>query len=313
MVSPILHVPTFHNGRSATSKVEVSPVALLELIEAIYYDNTLSNTKIVGTLLGSRSDDGSIVHVKGSYIVPLKEENDELSFQDVYNHSTFQLYKKSNPDLTIVGWFSTNPKIDTYTGLVHDIYSKTNPNSIFLTLEYKTTEGEIVSPIIKTFTTSSVGLPITSNLVQTLGLDKSGAYAFIPVPNDVVPTRSEMSSLELIAKGAKNGGSPVSPGAELEQIQASVAKSIEMVKTLKAYVGRVQNGEIPGDSKVAEILLSTLRYKLGEDQLQRVSQIIENRQNESVVLEYLTSCLKQQLELSSKLTNFVLPEEALNL
>lgn len=313
MVSPVLHVPTFHNGRSVTSKVEVSPAALLELIEAIYYDNTSANTKIVGTLLGSRSDDGSIVYVKGSYIVPLKEENGELSFQDVYNHSTYQLYKKSNPDLTIVGWFSTDPKIDTYTGLVHDIYSKTNPSSILLTLEYKSAEGEIISPIIKTFTSSSVGLPSTSNLVQTLGLDKSGAYVFAPVPNDVVSSRSELTSLEVIAKATKNADSAISCGSELSQIQQSIGDAINMVKTLKEYVSRVQNGELSGDAKVAEILSSTLKYKLGEGQLQRLGQIIENRLDESVVLEYLASCLKQQLELSAKLTNFVLPEEALNL
>lgn len=311
MAAPPLHVPTFHNGRSATARVEVSPAALLELVESLYCEMPGSTTKIVGTLLGSKSDDGSVVHVKGSYVVPLKEENGEFSFQDVYNNSTFLLHRKADPNVAIVGWFSTESTFDSYTGLVHDIYARTAPNPIFLTLDCKTNEG-VGAPTVRTYTAAPVGLPASSNLVQTLGLDKSGAHVFVPVPNDVIVSRGEQASLGLVASGARTGV-PAKPQPELAQVQASIKKSIEMVHTLRDYTARVQKGELTPNPKVAELLQATLKYKLGKDQLARFGQLVENRLDESVVLEYLASCLKQQLELSSKLTNLLLPEEALAL
>ncbi|GMM30355.1 hypothetical protein DAMA08_031000 [Martiniozyma asiatica (nom. inval.)] len=324
MSSPVLYVPkpsigaTVSGNKPALAQVFINSSALLELIDTIYYDNSAddeSNNRVIGTLLGSRSDDGSEVTVKACYTVPLKEENGDLIFQDAYHLATLQLYKKSNPDLLVVGWFSNNKIIDTYTGLVHDIYSKGSNSSVFLTIEHLDSEGKIITPKITTYTTSTIGLPATSNLVQNLGIDKSGSYVFTPIPNKVFATKSELVALKFIsaATDSENNTLEITGNDQFSQLQATIQKTTNMIKIIQEYVSRVKSGEIKGDESIALQLISQLKFNVTQSEIEKIKANYEERKNEAEVVEYLASCLKQQLDLSSKLTNFVLPEEAANM
>ncbi|KAG0676713.1 hypothetical protein C6P40_001112 [Pichia californica] len=321
MASTALHIsnPNYTNTRIISPlKVSIDASALLDVIEATYHDNSDSKdatrTRLIGTLLGTRSEDGN-VSIKTAYIVPYTEKDGDIIFEESYHFSTYQLYKRSNVDLQVVGWFSTQDNLDLSTGLLHEFYSKSSPNysQILLTLTHKDSNGEVVSPIINTYVSGPVGLPASSQLAHSLGLDKSGAYAFVSVENEIVYSKNALTSIQFISKAANNENqtTTISSNDELKQLEDSLNKISSMVQILSDYTAKVTSGEIKGNEKIGQLLLSALKFQLSENEINEIKLQIENHTNDTLLVEYLSSCIQQQLDLSSKLTNFMLPEDAL--
>lgn len=311
--------PNYTNPRIiAPLKVLIDASALLEVIEATYHDNSdnkdSSRTRLIGTLLGTRSEDGNVT-IKTAYIVPYTEKDDDIIFEESYHFSTYQLYKRSNMDLQVVGWFSTQDNLDLSTGLLHEFYSKNSPNhsQVLLTLTHKNSNGEIISPIINTYVSGPVGLPSSSQLAHSLGLDKSGAYAFVSVENEIIYSKDELTSIQFINKAANNENqtTTISSNDELKQLETSLTKISEMIKILSDYTTKVNNGELKGNEKIGQLLLSALKFQLSPNEITQIKSQIESHSNDTLLIEYLSSCIQQQLDLSSKLSNFVLPEDAL--
>lgn len=320
-VSPALHVvkPNYSEARIVSPiKVSIDATALLDVIEALYHDNSESGdeeyTRLIGALLGTRSEDGNI-NVKTAYIIPHTEKDENFIFEDSHHFQTYQLYKRSNMDLQVVGWFQTNETFDISTGLLHEFFQNNSPktNQILLTINHKDTEGNIVSPIINTYISSPIGLPQATSITQKLGLDKSGAYAFVSVENQIIYSKRELTSLKLINKTfeAENQTALVSNFDELKQLESTLSKISQMIQMLTDYTNKVINGELNGNDKIGQLLLSALKFQISEDEISYLKTKIEKHSNDILLIEYLSSCIKQQLELSSKLTNFMLPEDAL--
>jgi translation initiation factor 3 subunit F len=320
MASPSLHLtkPNYSTPRIISPlKVSIDASALLEVVETIYYDNSAAEdsktTRLIGTLLGTRSDDGNVI-IKNAYIVPHKEEDGELIFEESHHFSTYQLYKRSNLDLQVVGWFSTSDKLDLNAGLLHEFYSKNSASpQILLTLQHKNANGEVISPVIKTYVSGPVGLPSTSSVAHRIGLDKAGAFAFLDIENEITYSQNELTSLKFINKAANNESllTSVSSTDELSQLDSSLSKIDSMISTLQEYASKAASGEIKGDEKVGQLLLSALKFQLSDVEITTLKAQLDEHSNDTLLVEYLTSCIQQQLELSSKLTNFVLPEDAL--
>lgn len=320
MASPSLQLtkPNYITPRVISPlKVSIDASALLEVVETIYYDNSADKdaktTRLIGTLLGTRSNDGNVI-IKHAYIVPHNEKDGELIFEESHHFSTYQLYRRSNLDLQVVGWFSTKDELDLNTGLLHEFYSKSSAHpQILLTLQHKNEKGEVVSPVIKTYVSGPIGLPASSSLANSIGVDKSGAFAFLKIDNEVTYSQNELTSLKFINNAARDESlvTSVSSSTEFSQLNNSLLKIESMISTLQEYASKAASGEIKGDEKVGQILLSALKFQLSNVDIEKLKAQLDEHSNDTLLVEYLTSCIQQQLELSVKFTNFVLPEDAL--
>ncbi|VEU22646.1 DEKNAAC103508 [Brettanomyces naardenensis] len=324
MSSPALHIVkpniVVPLGSSADTpiKVTIESSTLLQLIETIYENNdsTPTQTRTVGTLLGTRSDDGSNIEVKECYIVPHKEEDEELTIEEAFHISAFHLYKRANQELQVIGWFSTSPELDAYTGLFHEFYAKGSCapyQPVLLTLQYRDNDsGEIISPIVKTYISSPVGLPPNSGIVRKLNLEKIGSYAFVPIPNEVTYSKNELTTLKYLSEASKKEDRSFDLKGldELKQMSSTVNQISDLIKILQDYTERAAKGEIEGDNRIGQLLLSNLNYKLSEVDVDDFKKDFETHVNDTMLLQYLASCIKQQLDLSAKLTNFITPEDA---
>ncbi len=324
MTTPALHlvkpnmVAPLASSTDSPIEVTVQSSTLLQLIDTIYENNdeTETQSRTVGTLLGTRSEDGSTVEVKECYVVPHKEEDEQLTIEEAVHVSLYHLYKRSNPELQVVGWFSTNPSLDAYTGLFHEFYAKGSCapyQPVLLTLQYRDEEsGDIIAPIVKTFISSPVGLPGNSGVMRKLNLEKIGSYAFVPIPNKVVRSTGESTTLKFLSQASKKGDTSfnLSDFNELKQVSMTVSQISDLIKILQDYTNRVAKGEIKGDDKIGRLLLSNLNFNVSEVDVEAFKNEFETHVNDTLLLQYLASCIKQQLDLSNKLTNFINPEDA---
>ena len=78
------------------------PVALFSILDH-YLRRTDAQERVIGTLLGTRSDTGEI-EVRSSFAVLHSETAEQVAVDMEYHHAMYELHHKVNPKEVIVGW-----------------------------------------------------------------------------------------------------------------------------------------------------------------------------------------------------------------
>lgn len=86
--------------------------------------------RVFGTLLGSAvGDETHVTAILGlPYLVSSQGQGEQqmlkMDFEDLENDKTLSLLSRSHPEgLDVVGWYSTNPQLNSYTQLIHDRFA----------------------------------------------------------------------------------------------------------------------------------------------------------------------------------------------
>ena len=95
---------SFHRpNRRSPSSATVHPVALFSILDH-YLRRTDEQERVIGTLLGTRSDTGE-VEVRSAFAVLHSETADQVAVDMEYHRTMYDLHHKVNPKEVIVGWF----------------------------------------------------------------------------------------------------------------------------------------------------------------------------------------------------------------
>jgi translation initiation factor 3 subunit F len=126
-------------SRCIPSNVTIHPVALISILDH-YLRRTDEQPRVIGTLLGTRSD--SEVHVRSSFPVLHSETSERVAVDKEYLRTVYDLHLKVNPKEVIVGWYaffssvhiidfharknrySTGSNLNTYSALIQNFYSQ---------------------------------------------------------------------------------------------------------------------------------------------------------------------------------------------
>lgn len=313
IVRPVL-TNAFGSLSTAPINVTIQSPALFQLLEfALRSDG--DESRVIGTLLGTRSDDGSEIEIKDAFIVPHHEEGDEVTIEEYHHRSLYQLHKKANPKDAILGWFSSNPTVDSFTALVHDFYSRSADGTypypaIHLTLSKNTnTEGELSSiPTINTYIASPVGA--VGATAANLKLDKSSSYLFTPVSNKLAFDIAENSVLSLASNAVFNEEDSQSTelngsSVDLKLLVEHLNKIDLLIGSTLKYIEQIESKEIKGDEVFAKFLLTNLKTNLNTINLEQLEKQFTSHIQDTLMIEYLASSVKTQLELSAKLTTLI--------
>lgn len=136
---------------SPVSVVKISPVVPAGILDHyLRRSASPSQPRVIGTLLGHRTEDGKGIEVQNCFPVPHTEDKDQIAVDMEYHKTMFELHKKVNPRQMIVGWYATGPGISVYAALVQEFFSKATAPlpSVHLTLDTDLTGNEMG---IKTF------------------------------------------------------------------------------------------------------------------------------------------------------------------
>ena len=90
------------SARRTPTSVTVHPVALFSILDH-YLRRTDAQERVIGTLLGSRSDNGE-VEVRSAFAVLHSETADQVAVDMEYHRTMYDLHHKVNPKEVIVGW-----------------------------------------------------------------------------------------------------------------------------------------------------------------------------------------------------------------
>lgn len=84
------------------SSTTVHPVALFSILDH-YLRRNDSQERVIGTLLGTRSDSGE-VEIRSSFAVLHSETEEQVAVDMEYHRTMYELHHRVNPKEIIVGW-----------------------------------------------------------------------------------------------------------------------------------------------------------------------------------------------------------------
>ena len=88
--------------RRTPSLVTIHPVVLFSILDH-YLRRTDSQDRVIGTLLGTRSE-SDVIEVKSSFAVLHSETSEQVAVDMDYHKAMYELHHKVNPREVIVGW-----------------------------------------------------------------------------------------------------------------------------------------------------------------------------------------------------------------
>lgn len=298
---------TLHLARPATLSASggpsiSSPLNVVVQAQALFQilDHALRRAKgqqrVIGTLLGVRSEDGLEVEIKSAYGVPHDETEGEVVVGVDYNRSMYQLHRRANPKEVILGWYATSSELNILSGLIHDFYSQSEGTYPYPAIHLTVQATDALSSIdVRTYISSPVGVTDKST---------AGNCLFIPVPNEVRYSELEKSGLDMISKAKDEPSRMVELTSDMKNLENTINEVLEMLERVSAYVSSVINGQQPANVAIGKFLLKNLSLvpSLSKDAWEK---LFNSHLQDVLMVVYLANTVKTQLELSSRLTPLV--------
>ncbi|KAF7981685.1 hypothetical protein HWV62_32242 [Athelia sp. TMB] len=266
-------------GRAPTS-ITIHPVALFSILDH-YLRRKSDQPRVIGTLLGVRSESDSTVEVRSAFAVLHSETSEQVAVDMEYHRAMWDLHHKVNPKEVIVGWYSTGSNLNTYSALIQNFYSQeTAPHqAVHVALNTGVEEGEEAG--VKAYVSSPVGVfPKPENCV------------FVPVPCELRFHDAERSGVDLLTNPTQPH-----PMADLDILESSIQSVTAMLDRVLSYVRSVLAGEVKGNPAVGRYLMDTLGASTGELETGGFNASLQD----TLMISYLANLVRSQAEVSSRL------------
>ncbi|KAI3405434.1 hypothetical protein KGF56_001778 [Candida oxycetoniae] len=317
LVRPNVTAPAAGSA-NGPAKIKIHGPAYLTILEIV--SQQVLNKRIIGTLLGMRSDNGLEIEIRDAFMVPITETGDSIAIEDQAHKTLYQLYKKAHPKESVLGWFGSSSKIDETTSLIHDFYSKGIDRAfphlaIYLNVEFLNDEGKIVAPTVKTYIGAAVGKPIAKSSVQ-IGWNKTAStnnsYVFTPIPNELINgTTTEKIAFKTLQEATFEKANNTTPpqasqilngdlsylSKNLQEVGTRVDGLLEYINTNAQHSNSDENIDLL--RKLSNTLLTKPPILSNVDQL---SNAFANHNQDVIMIELMTKAVKDQIEMSAKLT-----------
>ncbi|KAF7332374.1 Eukaryotic translation initiation factor 3 subunit F [Mycena kentingensis (nom. inval.)] len=267
------------------STVTIHPAALFSILDH-YLRRSDDQPRVIGTLLGTRSQDGSVIHVRSSFAVLHSETDEQVAVDMEYHRTMYELHTRVTPKETIVGWYSTGSNLNTYSALIQNFYSQETAPQQAIHVALNTGAEVDEEAGVQAFVSSPVGVfPKPENCI------------FTPIPVRLQLDDAERSGLDLLSQTALSPNSTFpQPITSLANLDAALASVSEMLDRVLAYVRRVLAGEVPGDKALGRYLMDTLAVNAGAE-----DKAFNAALQDTLMISYLANLLRAQAEVSSRL------------
>ena len=225
------------------------PQAIFSILDHSLRRN-VDQDRVIGTLLGTRSEDGSEVEVRNSFAVGHTETQDQVEVDMEYQKSMLALHLKANPREILIGWYATSSELNTFSALIQNFYGGQGDGTwphpaIHLTVS--TEAGKDVE--VRTYVSAPVG--VTAERA-------ADSAAFVPVPCEIRYGEAEKSGLELVS-GIKNSEDRTAlVQTDIESLENAIIEVLEMLDRVSRYVEAVIDEEAPPSTALGQFLLNAL-------------------------------------------------------
>lgn len=274
---------------------KLHPVVVLSILDH-YKRRNQDQTRVVGTLLGERH--GNTVFIKNCFPVPHLEGDDQVAVDMDYHNNMLALHNRVSPNEVVVGWYSTGAEVSYVSSLIHDVYKS----------EADRTKGK--EPVHLTVDTglTNASLGVTAYLAKTLKVGtKSVISKFEPVSLDLHAYEAEKIAVDALINGAPDDGKLDAPATmlnDMENLDLSMNKLLDMLESVSNYTNRVKSGEIQGDPDLGRAISNALAAVPHIDPSTFEKMFTQNIQD-LLMIVYLSNLTRTQLALADKINGLL--------
>lgn len=262
--------------------VKIHPTVVFSIIDS-YERRNEKMTRVVGTLLGTNIQGN--IEVTDCFVVPHRD-GDEVALDVEFARNSMLAYKKINPAVVIVGWFSTGYDIPTGSCLIHEYYARETSSPIHLTIDTTLRNNK---PEIKAYFSTEIGIP-----------DRKQGTIFVPIPIDTISYDSERLAIDLLQEGKFTTKRTIKPGMDLVNLKLALDDIYKMLNSILDYVDKVLAGKSPMDSNIGRNLIKIIDSIPLLDP-QTFDTLMTNQMNDLLMVTYLSNLVKAQLALNEKI------------
>ena len=229
--------------------VSIQPQALFSILDHSLRRNK-DQDRVIGTLLGTRSDDGTTVNIENCYAVPHTETAEQVEVDMDYQKTMLALHLRANPREVLVGWYATSSELNTFSALIQNFYSQqgdgTFPHpAVHLTVSAEPGQG----PEARTYISAPIGVTAERSADSCL---------FIPVPHEIKYGDAERSGLELISSAKEREDRSAGVITDVESLERNIEYVLEMLERVRTYVSDVLDEDAEPSTALGQFLLNTL-------------------------------------------------------
>ncbi|THZ94758.1 eukaryotic translation initiation factor 3 subunit F [Aureobasidium pullulans] len=281
---------------TAPLNVSVQPQAVFAIL-----DHSLrrpqDQERVIGTLLGVRSEDGTEVEIRNCYAVPHTETQEQVEVDMDYQKQMLQLHLRANPKEVLLGWYATSSDLNTFSALIQNFYGQQGDGTwphpaIHLTVS--TVPGKDIEA--KTYISAPVGVTAERAADSCL---------FIPVPHEIKYGEAERSGLELVSGAKEREDRSQMLQTDIESLERAIEQVLEMIERVSNYVSNVLDEEAEPSSALGQFLMNTLSLAPKVDP-QDIERDFNNHIQDVLLVSYLANTIRTQIDLSNRLATAAL-------
>lgn len=284
VVNPTLDLP-LGSFTATYAAVSVSPVVLVAILDH-YLRRSSDQPRVLGTLLGYKTDEGRVLQVTNCFPVPHTEEKDQIALDVEYHRSLFDLHQRVNLKETIVGWYATGSGLNPYAALVHDFYSKE--------------VGGTGSAVHLNVDTDMVGdtLGVQAYVSRPVGVStQSESCIFFPVTCRVHADSAERAAVDALGEALEKPEGTTNLMGDIEALEKAVLRLQDMLERVSDYVKNVLSGHTPANVSFGRLLMDVVLIVPAVD-VGKFEQAFNSHLQDMLMVAYLSELTRSQLALT---------------
>ncbi|KAI5797547.1 JAB1/Mov34/MPN/PAD-1 ubiquitin protease-domain-containing protein, partial [Peziza echinospora] len=316
---PAAPVSSAYQGAVTTAplNVIVHAQALFSILDHSLRRNA-KQERVIGTLLGIRSEDGSEVEIRNCFAVGHNESQEQVEVDMEYHKTMLALHLKANPREVLVGWYATSPHLNTFSALIQNFYASSENGTfphpaVHMTLS-TTPSADPLS--IRTYISSPVG--VTPDRA-------ADSCLFLPVPHEIRSSPAENAGLETISAAKDLPSRTVPVMSDVFALEAAITDVLSMITRVSTYVSTIIDAlteaeddpslnssphvlaaKSPAATAIGKFLLNTLSLapKVSSEEVERM---FNTHVQDVLLVSYLANTIRTQIDLGQRLHGATFP------
>lgn len=249
LARPLHAAPVGGQPTTTPINILIHPQALFSVL-----DHTLrrpqNQERVIGTLLGTRNEDGTEVQITTAYAVPHTETAEQVEVDMDYQKTMLQLHLRSQPREVLVGWYATSNELNTFSALIQNFYGQSGDGTAPWPAVHLTVASEPGQGIdVRTYVSAPIGVTAERAADSCL---------FVPVPHEIKYGESERSALELIGGAKEREDRQTGVITDIESLERNIEYVLEMLDRVSDYVSSVLDEEEEPSTALGQFLLNAL-------------------------------------------------------
>jgi len=281
---------------TAPLNVIVQPQTIFSILDHALRRDPQSH-RVIGALLGIRSEDGMEVEVRNCFAIPHTETEEQVEVDVEYQKNMLALQLKANPREVLLGWYTTSLELNSFSALIQNFFASPETGTFPHPAVHLTVSTEAGKEIdARTYISAPVGVNAERAAESCL---------FIPVPYEIRYGEAERSGLELIsgAKDSENRAAPVV--TDIEGLERAVEQTLDLLERVSEYVSSVLDEEREPSNALGQFLMNALSLAPKVDAAD-IERDFNNHIQDVLVVSYLANTIRTQIDLSQRLATATL-------